>query len=311
MESPAIRVVGLVKRFGNIIALDGINLEIRRGECFGLLGPNGAGKTTTCDLLLGMTQPTAGTVEIMGMNWLQHARILRERVSVQFQEPSLYPMLTVEETIRIFRSLYRNGLSLDEAIGLFQLEDKRRTYVRDLSGGLRQRLSLACSFVSNPEIAFLDEPTAGLDAGTRRALWEALERYRAGGRTIVLTTHYLEEAQSLCDRVAIIDRGRVIASGPPPELVATWGGDYVIALKTIGTPGLSSDDFADLEGVTVQHVNESGALFAAPELHLALPAVLRRLAERQLPVLDLITRQPSLEDVFIRLTGRALDPKSD
>ncbi|MFW6079473.1 MAG: ABC transporter ATP-binding protein, partial [Gemmatimonadota bacterium] len=223
-EAPlAVRCRGLVKRYGEVVAVDGLELEVRTGECFGLLGPNGAGKTTTVEILEGLLQPDAGAVELLGGSWARDAADLRERIGIQLQETRLSEKLTVEETLRLFRSFYASGPTVEALLGAVGLGEKRRARVGALSGGQHQRLSLACSLAGDPELLFLDEPTTGLDPQARRALWTLIERFRDDGRTVVLTTHYMDEAARLCDRIAILDYGRVIASGSPAELVASLG----------------------------------------------------------------------------------------
>jgi ABC-2 type transport system ATP-binding protein len=221
MES-AIRIEGLVKRYGDVVAVNGLDLEIRRGECFGLLGPNGAGKTTTVEIMEGLAAPTSGTVEILGQRWDGNGDALRARIGVSLQETKLFEKLTVEETLRLFRSFYDPARALDVEAVLrdMQLAEKRAAWVQKLSGGQRQRLAVALGVMGDPDVLFLDEPTTGLDPQARRQLWDLIERLKEDGRTIVLTTHYMEEAERLCDRVAIVDHGKVIALGSPTELTA-------------------------------------------------------------------------------------------
>jgi ABC-2 type transport system ATP-binding protein len=216
----AVRCLGLVKRYGGVTAVDGLDLEVRRGECFGLLGPNGAGKTTTIEILEGLTDPDAGDVQVLGMRWASDERRLRERLGISLQETQFNDKLTVRETLRLFRSFYRNGRDPENVLQALSLGEKGGERVNRLSGGLRQRLAVACALVGDPELLFLDEPTTGLDPQSRRELWEQIERFRAAGGTILLTTHYMDEAERLCDRVAIVDHGRTIALGAPAELVA-------------------------------------------------------------------------------------------
>ena len=218
----------LRKSYGDVVAVDGIDLDIRPGECFGLLGPNGAGKTTTIEICEGLTPPDAGEVVILGRRWGQDDRALRELLGISLQETQFSEKLTVAETIELFRSFYRRGPAPAAVIELVQLDEKATARVGQLSGGQRQRLALACALVGDPELLFLDEPTTGLDPQSRRQLWELIERFRAGGRSILLTTHYMDEAERLCDRVAIVDHGRVIAHGTPRELIASLGAEHVL-----------------------------------------------------------------------------------
>ncbi len=210
------------------MAVDGLDLEVRAGECFGLLGPNGAGKTTTIEILEGLLTPDAGEVEVLGLRWGPDDRALRERLGIQLQETQLSDKLTVEELVRLFRSFYGRGRSVDEVLALVELEAKRTSWYSKLSGGQKQRLAIACALVGAPDLLFLDEPTTGLDPQSRRQLWALLERFRSGGGTILLTTHYMDEAEALCDRVAVVDKGKVIALGTPRELIRTLGAEHVV-----------------------------------------------------------------------------------
>ncbi|HTX54678.1 MAG TPA: ABC transporter ATP-binding protein, partial [Candidatus Baltobacteraceae bacterium] len=224
----ALALKGLRKVFGDVVAVDGIDLEVRRGECFGLLGPNGAGKTTTIEICEGLTTADAGDVHLLGLDWRDAAAELRQRIGVQLQETQLPEKLTVEEILRLFRSFYRKGLAVEETIRMAQLEEKRKARIGTLSGGQKQRLAMACALVGDPDLLFLDEPTTGLDPQARRHLWDLVDQLRSAGRTIILTTHYMDEAEHLCDRVAIMDRGKMIALGTPNELIASVGGDHVV-----------------------------------------------------------------------------------
>jgi len=224
----AFQCTGLHKRYGDVIAVDGLSLAVRRGECFGLLGPNGAGKTTTIEILEGLLVPDAGDVEVLGLRWASHEHELRQRLGIQLQETQLADKLTVEETLKLFRSFYHRGREVGELLQLVELESKRKSWVSKLSGGQKQRLSVACALVGAPDLLFLDEPTTGLDPQSRRQLWGILERFRADGGTILLTTHYMDEAEVLCDRVAIVDHGKLIALDTPKALIATLGEPKVI-----------------------------------------------------------------------------------
>ena len=227
-NAPSLLLRGLRKAFGDVVAVDGLDLEVARGECFGLLGPNGAGKTTTIEICEGLTEADAGSVELLGLDWRTGAGELRQRIGVQLQETQFPDKLTVEETLRLFRSFYRKGISVDESIQRAQLEEKRSARVGTLSGGQKQRLAMACALVGDPELLFLDEPTTGLDPQARRHLWDLVDQLKQSGRTIILTTHYMEEAERLCDRVAIMDHGRVIAQGTTQQLIASLGAEHVV-----------------------------------------------------------------------------------
>ena len=239
MADPAIRVRGLVKRYADVVAVDGLDLEVARGECFGLLGPNGAGKTTTLEVLEGLLVPEAGEVEVLGRGWAGSAGWLRERLGITLQETRLPDKLTVREVVELFRSFYRRGRAPEEVIRLVSLEEKAGAWYEKLSGGQKQRLAVACALVGDPELLFLDEPTTGLDPQSRRQLWEVVGALKAEGRTVLLTTHYMDEAERLCDRVAVVDHGKVIAQGTPRELVERVVG---------GTSGTLEDVFVALTG---------------------------------------------------------------
>ena len=242
-ERPAVRCDRLTKRYGDVVAVDGLSLTVRRGECLGLLGPNGAGKTTTIEILEGLLAPDAGDVEVLGLRWRTHEDELRQRLGIQLQETQLADKLTVEETLRLFRAFYHRGRTIDELLRIVELDGKRASWVGKLSGGQKQRLAVACALAGAPDLLFLDEPTTGLDPQSRRQLWGVLERFRTGGGTIVLTTHYMDEAEALCDRVAVIDHGRLIALGTPQELIGT-----LVAPRVVTQHGTLEDVFVSLTG---------------------------------------------------------------
>jgi len=304
MPEAAIKCRGLVKRYGDVTAVAGIDLDVRRGECFGMLGPNGAGKTTTIEILQGLRQPDGGEVEVLGLTWDRHEGELRQRMGTQLQETKLPEKLKVEEAVRLFRSFYRRGRSVDEVLALVALEEKRTAWVGKLSGGQRQRLAVACALVCNPDLLFLDEPTTGLDPQSRRQLWGVVEEFRRRGGTVLLTTHYMEEAERLCDRVAVVDHGEIIALGSPRELIASLGAEHVVdfALEQGEVP--PDDVLAALPGV--EHVaRENGTThLTVSRVHQAVPALMRLLSERGASLSELTTHHASLEDVFLNLTGR-------
>jgi ABC-2 type transport system ATP-binding protein len=288
------------------MAVDSLDLEVRPGECFGLLGPNGAGKTTTIEICEGLLEPTSGEVEVLGRRWSSAEGELRQLLGIQLQETQLAEKLTVRETVRLFRSFYDRGREVEEVIALVQLEEKSRARVGSLSGGQKQRLALACALVGDPQLLFLDEPTTGLDPQARRQLWELIGVLRAGGRTIVLTTHYMEEAERLCDRVAIVDHGRAIALGTPRALVQSLGADHVVEFALGGAGSFGADTLSRLEGVrSVRGENGSWSLTVA-ELHVTLPAILAEVERRGATLAELRTHSATLEDVFVSLTGRHL-----
>lgn len=307
MSVPPLRVRGLRKAYADVVAVNGLDLEIAPGECFGLLGPNGAGKTTTIEICEGLLQPDQGEVTVLGMSWERDERALRERLGIQLQETQLSEKLTVMETLRLFRSFYKEGGDVDATIARVRLEEKRDARVGKLSGGQKQRLALACSIVGEPDLLFLDEPTTGLDPQSRRQLWDLIEEFKSSGRTTVLTTHYMDEAEILCDRVAIVDHGKVIALGSPRQLIESLGAEHVVEFGLAS--GLVEGLVAFLErlpGVQGARVLDDGYELSVAQLHRAVPALLAGLSERQLELTKLTTHSATLEDVFVHLTGRQL-----
>ena len=300
----ALRLERIVKRYGDVLAVDRLDLRVRRGECFGLLGPNGAGKTTTVEILEGILEPDSGEVRVLGRPWSVDAPRLRARLGIQLQESHFPEKLTVEETLRLFRSFYPDGLAVVDVLAMVGLIDKRRARVRALSGGQRQRLSLGVALIGGPEVLFLDEPTTGLDPQSRRAVWEIVEHFREAGGTVLLTTHSMEEAQRLCGRVAIIDRGRVIASGSPAELIAGLGAAHVVEVRTAAA--LPRDALLALPSVAEVHTEDHRIRLTTDEPHRTIPALLALLAGRGIELLELTTHPATLEDVFVAMTGRHL-----
>jgi ABC-2 type transport system ATP-binding protein len=289
-----------------VVAVDGLDLEIRAGECFGLLGPNGAGKTTTIEICEGLTEPDEGEVLVLGRRWGEHDRELRELLGISLQETQFSEKLTVEETVRLFRSFYRRGPSAEAVIGTVQLQEKRTGRVGQLSGGQRQRLALACALVGDPALLFLDEPTTGLDPQSRRQLWELIERFKADGRAILLTTHYMEEAERLCDRVAIVDHGRVIALGTPRELVASLSAEHVVEFAAAPDAPVLAEVLGQVDGVEAAVRHGDTYRIRAAELHRTVPALLAELHRHGVQLTELRTHSATLEDVFVELTGRHL-----
>jgi ABC-2 type transport system ATP-binding protein len=300
----ALRCQGLVKRYDDVTAVDGLDLEVRAGECFGLLGPNGAGKTTTVEILEGLLEPSAGTVEILGATWERDERELRDRLGIQLQETYLEEKLSVIETITLFRSFFRSGHHPQEVLRTVELEEKERAWVKKLSGGQKQRLSVACALVGDPDVLFLDEPTTGLDPQSRRKLWGVVSALRERGKTILLTTHYMEEAQRLCDRVAIMDHGKVMALDTPAGLIASLGAEHVVEFHADPDPELGPiEDLPD-----VHHLQARDGVVSATvlEVHRAVPAILAELSRQGVALTNLTTHHATLEDVFVSLTGRHL-----
>ena len=312
LAEPALSCTGVVKRYGDVRAVDGLDLEVRRGECFGLLGPNGAGKTTTIEILEGLLAPDAGRVRILGRAWGRNDDALRARLGIHLQESQMDEKLSVLETLRLFRSFYPRGRPVDDVLGLLELEAKRKSWVGKLSGGQRQRLAVGCALVGDPDLLFLDEPTTGLDPQSRRQLWALLQRYRAEGGTILLTTHYMDEAHVLCDRVAIVDQGRIVTQGSPDELILSIGAPHIVDIafargETPASTGLQ-ERLAVLPGVATVRAGEAPDAWTitANALHRTLPALVGLAAEAGVEIETLATRTATLEDVFVALTGHRL-----
>jgi ABC-2 type transport system ATP-binding protein len=300
----AVRCHGLVKRYADVTAVNGLDLEVRRGECFGLLGPNGAGKTTTIEILEGLTEADAGEVEILGTSWSRDAVALRERLGISLQETQLTEKLTVAETVRLFRSFYREGREPDEVLSQLALDEKRNARVGKLSGGQKQRLAVACALVGDPEVLFLDEPTTGLDPQSRLQLWQIVMDFRAQGGTVLLTTHYMDEAERLCDRVAIVDRGKVIAQGTPPDLISSLHAANVIEFAS--EPEIDEATLRALPGVAEPHKRGPNWSLPVGSLAETVPALLERIERSGGKLVNLSTHRATLEDLFVSLTGRAL-----
>ncbi|HUG55018.1 MAG TPA: ABC transporter ATP-binding protein [Vicinamibacteria bacterium] len=306
--APSILVRDLCKSYGTVEAVRGLSFEVAPGECFGLLGPNGAGKTTTIEILEGLLAPTSGEVAVLGRRWGRDDQEIRERMGVCLQQTVLSEKLQVHETVRLFRSFHRHGRDPDEVIAEVELGEKARARVGTLSGGQKQRLAVACALVGDPELLFLDEPTTGLDPQSRRQVWDIVNAFKASRRTVLLTTHYMDEAERLCDRVAIVDHGRVIAEGPPRDLVVSVGGEHVveIALREEAGEALPLAAMEGLPGVSAVQAEAGRLKLTVSEPHLAVPAVLERLRSDGRELSGLTTRHASLEDVFVSLTGRHL-----
>jgi ABC-2 type transport system ATP-binding protein len=303
----ALRVRNLRKAYKDVLAVEGLNLEVQAGECFGLLGPNGAGKTTTVEICEGLTLPDSGEVKVLGLRWDSGAAELRQRLGIQLQDTQLSEKLTVFETVRLFRSFFRQGAGAAEVIARVQLEEKQNSRVGDLSGGQKQRLALACALVGDPDFLFLDEPTTGLDPQARRQLWDLIEEFKKSGRTILLTTHYMDEAEHLCDRVAIVDHGKEIALGTPRELIASTCAEQMVEFTagslshTLDVPALRR-----IQGVRGVRTENGSVLMQVAELHTPGPALRAELTRQYDSLTELRTHSATLEDVFVTLTGRHL-----
>jgi ABC-2 type transport system ATP-binding protein len=299
---------GLVKRYGDLVAVDGIDFDVRRGTCLGVLGPNGAGKTTTIEILEGLTTPDGGAVRVLGRAWDERPREIQERIGVQLQETDFQEKLKVFELLRMFRSFYARGADIDAIIETIGLEEKRDAFVKTLSGGQKQRLTVGCALLNEPEILFLDEPTTGLDPQARRRLWDIVETFKDGGGTVVLTTHYMEEAERLADDLIIVDRGKVIASGSPASIIASLGAESVVQFSVAGADprALEPDDLRTLDGVRSARREGASIILSVVQTQSVISALFDLLEQRDLEIDDLRTHRPTLEDVFVALTGKYL-----
>ena len=293
-------------RGGTVNAVNGLDLEIRAGECFGLLGPNGAGKTTTIEIFEGLLPPTSGDVEVLGMRWGDSDNELRQKIGISLQETRFAERLTVLETLVLFRSFYRMGNKPEDVMETVGLTEKSGAWVGKLSGGQRQRLAVASALVGNPRLLFLDEPTTGLDPQSRRRLWDVIYRFREEERGVLLTTHYMDEAERLCNRIAIIDHGKIIAQGSPAELISGLGGEHIVEFSLVDGSETLDESFKDLPTVTEMRKIGDSYAFTVTEPHIAIPILLENLQSRRLRMSSLTTRHASLEDVFVNLTGRHL-----
>jgi ABC-2 type transport system ATP-binding protein len=300
-----IEVSNLVKSYGDIRAVDGISIDVKEGEVFGMLGPNGAGKTTTVEIIVGLRTPDSGSVAVLGIDALKDVREVKERIGVQPQTPALFPALSVQEIVKFFRSLYKRSIPVSEVIDLVSLQESRNVLVKNLSGGQQQRLSVALAFVNDPDIIFLDEPTTGMDPQARRAMWEVIETFRKTGKTIFLTTHYMEEAERLCDRVAIMDHGQLIALGSPQHMIEEHFKESAVQFKMSDYPG--PEVLAELAGVT-NVINEDGGEIILYTSHIpsTISSLLDMASKRSAELSELSIRQATLEDVFLKLTGKRI-----
>lgn len=308
MPEFAICAENLIKTYPGkppVEAVRGISLQIQRGECFGLLGPNGAGKTTTMEMLEGLLDPTSGEIQILDYHWGRNDREIRDRIGISLQETRMSDKMKAIEAVRMFRSFHSQGMLPEEALGVVALTEKSDALFSELSGGQKQRLAIATAIVGSPDILFLDEPTTGLDPQSRRQLWDVIRQSQSQGRTVVLTTHYMDEAERLCNRVAVVDHGKIIALGPPSELIRKYGGEHIVECRM----GLELDEtrltqLRALPAVDQARVTDMGLLLTVKEPHVSIAALFDWCNKNNVQLSDLTTRQATLEDVFIALTGR-------
>jgi ABC-2 type transport system ATP-binding protein len=303
-RAPVIVVRDIRKAYGEVKAVDGVSFEVQSGEIFGLLGPNGAGKTTTMEMLEGLTKPDSGDLLVLGLDVTRHAVAIKERIGVQLQTAALFPQLTVAEVIDLFGQFYERHLPTARLLADLDLEEKAGAQTKNLSGGQRQRLSVALALVNDPELVFLDEPTTGLDPAARRGLWQLISGLKAEGRSVLMTTHYLEEAEAICDRVAIVDHGKVLDVGTVDELIARRFREKAIQFDTIDA--LGDAQLAGLASVSrVAHENGATLLYTT-DVPETVGALLQTTSDLGVEPDNLLVRRATLEDVFLDLTGRAL-----
>ena len=299
-----IEVENLVKSYGSIKAVAGISFQVNRGEIFGMLGPNGAGKTTTVEIIEGLRSPDDGKVTVLGMNALQDVNAIKERIGVQLQAPALFPILNVKEIINVFSSLYKKSIPSEEVLRMVSLDESQKVLVKNLSGGQQQRLSVALAFVNDPDIVFLDEPTTGLDPQARRAMWDVIAGFRKKRKTIFLTTHYMEEAERLCDRVAIMDHGKIIALNSPEHMIEEHFEDSAIQFKMAVLP--EEQILASLTGVTHLLTDGDEVTLYSNNIPTTISSLLALSLTMNTQISNLFVRQSSLEDVFLKLTGKRI-----
>ncbi len=303
-SDPVIQVTDLRKSYGSIRAVNGVSFEIAPGEVFGMLGPNGAGKTTTVEIIEGLRVADDGAVRVLGMDVSRETRAIKERIGVQPQAPALFPALSVLEIVNFFRSLYQKSITSTEIIELVSLQESKTVLFKNLSGGQQQRLSVGLAFLNDPDIVFLDEPTTGLDPQARRAMWEVIQRFRRAEKTIFLTPHYMEEAERLCDRVAIVDHGEIIALGSPRRLIEEHIHESAVQFKMTNYPG--REVMAGLAGVTRAVEGQDEIILYTVDIPSTISALLDLAASRSSALSEMFVRQATLEDVFLKLTGKRI-----
>ncbi|HEY7029672.1 MAG TPA: ABC transporter ATP-binding protein [Thermomicrobiales bacterium] len=310
---PIIEIRDLVKRYGSLAAVDGIDLTVDAGEIFGILGPNGAGKTTTLEMIEGLREPDAGTIRVAGYDAVAESEQVRKIIGVQLQTTALFDYLSAAELIELFAGLYGvdgSPARVDELLGMVGLEEKRKARVDELSGGQRQRLSITLALVNRPVVAFLDEPTTGLDPAARRELWQTIQHIRDADTTVVLTTHYMEEAEVLCDRVAVMDRGQVIACDTPDALIRQLGAAATVRAH-VAAGELTPEDLAALTAVTASTSHNGQIELSTADVQSTLVDLLALATRKGVLLTDLHSTQASLEDVFLSLTGRTYENEGD
>jgi ABC-2 type transport system ATP-binding protein len=300
MTLPKVSVRDLHKRYDGVHAARGVTFEIREGEIFGLIGPNGAGKTTTVECVIGLREPDAGDIEVCGIDARRRPQDMKQKIGAALQTTALQEKITPREALALFGSFYRDRTAPETLLDKFGLSDKADRPFDTLSGGQRQRLALALAFVNKPELVFLDEPTAGLDPHSRRELHESIVRMKQDGHTVLLTTHYLDEAEALCDRVAIIDQGRIVATGAPRELADAASSTPTILLWT--AQPFTRETIATLPGIGEFAVDDRRAQFTTSEVRLAVAELMVRLETARIDVIELRVQKASLENVFLKLT---------
>ena len=312
-QSPIIDIHGLVKRYGTFTAVDGIDLSVEYDEIFGILGPNGAGKTTTLEMIEGLRVPDEGSIAVDGMDAVRESNRVRPIIGVQLQTTALFEYLSSAELIELFAGLYESDAStakVERLLGMVDLHEKAKSQVNTLSGGQRQRLSIALALVNDPKVVFLDEPTTGLDPGARRELWQMIRDIRADGTTVVLTTHYMEEAEVLCDRVAVMDRGRVIACDTPAALIASLGIEATVRARITGG-SMDPAELRSLPAVLAASIDDDRIALQTRDVQSTLIGLLRLVEARGVTLAEMTSQQSTLEDVFLSLTGRTYDDTAD